>query len=116
MPVTLTMNGRTVEAPPGQSLFDCAEQAGIHVPTSCRKQGRCKECIVEVTSGMDGVSGPTEHERHLEGRFRLSCQTRIISGQGEVACHTMRRGRLRIERAAARRQALAPVRRRKRHR
>jgi len=100
MPVTLTINGRTVEAPPGRSLFDCAEAAGIHVPTSCRKQGRCKECIVEVTAGMDCLAGTTDEERHLRGPYRLSCRCLVRATTGHVSCHTMRRGSLRIERRA----------------
>ena len=74
--VAVTINGQTAEAADGTSLFDCAEGLGIQVPTSCRKQGKCKECIVEVTEGIDALSELTEQERHLKGNFRLSCQAR----------------------------------------
>ena len=100
MPVTVTINGRTIEPSPGQSLFECAELAGIRVPTSCRKQGRCKECIVDITAGMELLSGPTAREQHLKGQYRLSCQCRIAASTGLVQCHTMRRGHMRIERGA----------------
>jgi ferredoxin len=43
MAVTLTINGQSIEAAGGRSLFDYAEDLGIDVPTSCRKQGKCKE-------------------------------------------------------------------------
>src|SRR5262249_35812750 len=45
---------------------------------------------------------PTEFEWHLDvrARFRLSCQCRIAADAGEVECHTMRRGQMRIERRA----------------
>ena len=33
------------------SLFECAEALGVHVPTSCVKQGKCRECLVEVEAG-----------------------------------------------------------------
>jgi uncharacterized 2Fe-2S/4Fe-4S cluster protein (DUF4445 family) len=101
MPVTLTVNGHRIAAPAGQSLFAAAEQAGVRVPTSCVTQGKCKECVVEVTGGGDLLSPPTEFERHLDARsgpFRLSCQARIVADDGEVECHTMRRGHMRIER------------------
>jgi ferredoxin len=98
--VTVTVNGRPVESSPGQSLFACAERAGIRVPTSCRTQGRCKECIVEITAGMDLLSAPTEEESHLKGQYRLSCQCRVAAAEGDVRCHTMRRGQMRIERRA----------------
>lgn len=103
MPVTLIVNGRRVAAEPGLSLFDAAGRAGIRVPTSCVTQGKCKECVVEITSGMDLLSGPTGFERHLDAkrdRFRLSCQCRVVASDGTVECHTMRRGHMRIERGA----------------
>ena len=100
MAVSLTINGQTIDAPPGGSIFEYAERLGVAVPTSCQKQGKCKECIVEVTSGMDVLSPPTEHERHLAGAFRLSCRSLIAAGEGDVRCHTMRRGQMRIERHA----------------
>ncbi len=100
MTVHLTINGQSIEARAGLSLFDHAELLGIDVPTSCRKQGKCKECMVEVVEGMDALSAMTEPERHLKGNFRLSCQTTVAASSGEVRCHTMRRGHMRIERQA----------------
>jgi ferredoxin len=75
--VAVTINGVTAQAADGSSLFDCADGIGIPVPTSCRKQGKCKECIVEVTQGIESLSERTEQERHLNGSFRLSCQARV---------------------------------------
>jgi uncharacterized 2Fe-2S/4Fe-4S cluster protein (DUF4445 family) len=101
MPVTLTVNGHRIVAPAGVSLFALAEQAGVRVPTSCVTQGKCKECVVEITRGMGLLSPPTDSEKHLDLRrspFRLSCQCRIAAEDGEVDCHTMRRGHMRIER------------------
>jgi uncharacterized 2Fe-2S/4Fe-4S cluster protein (DUF4445 family) len=97
MAATLTINGQTVEARPGSSIFDQAEALGIDVPTSCRKQGKCRECMVEVVEGMEALSAATEPERHLKGKFRLSCQTYVTAPAGHVRCHTMRRGQMRIE-------------------
>jgi uncharacterized 2Fe-2S/4Fe-4S cluster protein (DUF4445 family) len=100
MAVTLTINGQSIQAMSGRSLFDHAEAIGIDVPTSCRKQGKCKECMVEVVEGMSALSEMTEAERHLKGNFRLSCQTCVTAEDGHVRCHTMRRGHMRIERHA----------------
>jgi uncharacterized 2Fe-2S/4Fe-4S cluster protein (DUF4445 family) len=101
MAVALTINGVTTSAVPAEaSLFDIAESLGIQVPTSCLKNGRCKECIVEVTEGMDALSAHTIPEAHLHGAFRLSCQTHVVADDGVVKCHTMRRGQMRIERHA----------------
>ncbi len=100
MAVTLTINGKSIQATSGRSLFDHAEAMGIDVPTSCRKQGKCKECMVEVVAGMDALSAISEPEHHLKGNFRLSCQTYVTAADGHVRCHTMRRGHMRIERHA----------------
>jgi uncharacterized 2Fe-2S/4Fe-4S cluster protein (DUF4445 family) len=103
MATALTINGHRVDVAAGVSLFDAAAQAGVRVPTSCVTQGKCKECIVEVTAGMELLSPPTPQERHLDlkrANFRLSCQCRVVADTGDVHCHTMRRGRMRIERHA----------------
>ncbi len=100
MPVSLHINHAACEAVPGTSIFTCAENLGVPVPTSCNKQGRCKECVVEVTEGMGCLSQPGPEERHLKGTFRLSCCTRIVREEGVVRCHTMRRGEMKIEKQA----------------
>jgi len=101
MPAVLTINGQaSVVSSETGSIFDCAERVGVRVPTSCQKNGKCKECIVEVIEGIDLLSPRTEQEKHLKGNFRLSCQTRVVADEGEIRCHTMRRGHLRIERHA----------------
>src|ERR1035437_6772669 len=87
MAVTLTINGQSTQATDARSLFDYAEAMGIDVPTSCRKQGKCKECMVEVIEGMSALSPLAEPERHLKGNFRLSCQTSITAADGHVRCH-----------------------------
>ena len=100
MSVELHFNNQRRDVAPGVSLFDYAESLGINVPTSCRKQGKCKECVVEVTEGMDCLSARVPAEKHLKGNFRLSCSCRIVKDAGVVRCHTMRRGEMRIERDA----------------
>ena len=97
MAVTFTINGQSIDAISGLSLFDHAEKLGVDVPTSCRKQGKCKECMVEIVEGMELLSKRAEPEKHLQGKFRLSCQTYVAAATGEVRCHTMRRGHMRIE-------------------
>ncbi|HLE70938.1 MAG TPA: 2Fe-2S iron-sulfur cluster-binding protein, partial [Vicinamibacteria bacterium] len=94
----LFVDHREAPVSTGETLFDCAEKIGIQVPTSCVKQGKCRECLLEVEEGGDYLSGPTPEEAHLGGNFRLACRTRIIDegGEGTVRCHTMRRGSMRV--------------------
>jgi uncharacterized 2Fe-2S/4Fe-4S cluster protein (DUF4445 family) len=100
MSLELHINGKTTSAPPGKSLFDCAEGLGIRVPTSCNKNGKCRECLMEVSEGMDLLTPRTPEEHHLKDKFRLSCRCRIAADSGVVRCHTMRRGEMKIERHA----------------
>jgi uncharacterized 2Fe-2S/4Fe-4S cluster protein (DUF4445 family) len=97
MSVELNFNGIKSPAVAGNSLFTCAEALGIPVPTSCNKQGKCKECVVEVVEGMDLLSNRAPPEAHLKGTFRLSCCARVAAEEGTIRCHTMRRGTMRIE-------------------
>src|SRR5580765_4701625 len=100
MSVTLHLNNQHQVVMPGRSLFDYAEAFGVQVPTSCRKQGKCKECVVEVTQGTECLSPLDPAEKHLRNNFRLSCRCKIVADKGTVRCHTMRRGQMRIERHA----------------
>ena len=59
MPATLTIDGRSTSAAFGATIFDCAESLGVRVPTSCHKQGKCKECLVEVAEGLELLSPRT---------------------------------------------------------
>ncbi len=51
--VNITMNGQKVSAPPGSTILQAAEQAGIDIPTLCDHPvlisiGACRICVVEV--------------------------------------------------------------------
>jgi uncharacterized 2Fe-2S/4Fe-4S cluster protein (DUF4445 family) len=100
MSAVLHLNHQACRAALGETVFECAERLGVRVPTSCRKQGRCRECVVEVTAGAEGLSARGPAERHLRGNYRLACCARVAAGAGEIRCHTLRRGELRIERQA----------------
>ena len=72
MGTQLQFNGRQIIAAPGASLFDCADTLGVKVPTSCNKNGKCRECLVEITEGMNLLSPKTPEENHLKQNFRLA--------------------------------------------
>ncbi|MCH2115787.1 MAG: ASKHA domain-containing protein [Pirellulales bacterium] len=91
------INSKTLTPVAGQSLFDCADQVGVVVPTSCRKNGKCRECLVEVVAGAELLSATSPEEEHLRDNFRLSCRAQVVEGSGTIKCHTLRRGEMRIE-------------------
>ena len=96
MTVHLHINSLDIEGRSGKTLFDHAEEHGIQVPTSCLKQGKCRECLMEIVAGMNLLSDPAPEEAHLKDNFRLSCRTQVTGTSGTVKCHTMRRAALRI--------------------
>jgi len=55
----LTVDGRTIDAVPGQTVLEAARAAGIYIPALCYhpktgKAGRCRACVVEI-EGMRGL-------------------------------------------------------------
>ncbi|MCL6638231.1 MAG: [FeFe] hydrogenase, group A [Firmicutes bacterium] len=51
--ITLTIDGRTVEAGKGMNILEAAHRAGIHIPSLCylrhiNEIGSCRVCMVEV--------------------------------------------------------------------
>ena len=58
--ITLTIDGKTVEAPKGATVLEAALGAGIHIPTLCydpdlKPYGACRLCVVEI-DGMRGLT------------------------------------------------------------
>jgi NADH-quinone oxidoreductase subunit G len=58
--VTITVNGHSIEAQPGELLIEVAQRAGTYVPRFCyhprmEPVGNCRMCLVEV----DGPRGAT---------------------------------------------------------
>ncbi|MFO1450041.1 MAG: ASKHA domain-containing protein [Opitutaceae bacterium] len=97
MDVTVSLNSQTGSFSAPTSLFEAGESLGQPIPSSCRKQGKCRECLVEVVSGMDLLTPRTEPEAHLHQGFRLSCCARLAASEGEVRCHTLRRASMHVE-------------------
>jgi uncharacterized 2Fe-2S/4Fe-4S cluster protein (DUF4445 family) len=79
----------------GRTLFDEADELALQVPTSCRRTGRCRECIVEVGAGADRLSEPSDAEAFLRPPFRLACQAEVRLPEEPVEFSVVRR-RLRI--------------------
>ena len=100
MAVQIEINLENTSIVAGETLFDCAEKMGVRVPTSCRKNGKCRECLLEVTAGMEALTPRTAEELHLSGKFRLACRTKVQASSGKITCHTLKRGNMRIEESA----------------
>ena len=101
--VQFTLNGQSVEAPAGKSIFNIAKDLGIAIPHLCHKEGlapdgNCRACVVEVAGertdlccrqgcnlrcrqDFDPVSGDGLQRRISQGLDVVSCN-----------CHNLRCG------------------------
>lgn len=105
----LSIQGKTIEARIGESLFRLGLNAGVFIPSSCGGQGKCRECLVEIEAGAGDLSPRASQEKPLQEGFRLACRARIVgSAEPSIACHTLARGRLRIVEATEGLEADAP--------
>ena len=75
--------GRTVEARPGQRIYDLAITAGVPLAQSCGGEGICGRCGVRVIEGGEvlGPEGAPERRRKEANRvdptLRLACLTTV---------------------------------------
>lgn len=79
----------------GQTLFEAADELALGVPASCRRTGRCRECVVQVLEGGQALGERTEAEAFLPEGFRLACQAVVARDDFDVRFAILRR-RLRI--------------------
>ncbi|HLT16620.1 MAG TPA: NADH-quinone oxidoreductase subunit NuoG [Acidimicrobiales bacterium] len=62
--VVLTINGKQVEATPGELVIDAAERTGTYIPRFCyhprmEPVGMCRMCIVEIDTGRGPALQPS---------------------------------------------------------
>jgi uncharacterized 2Fe-2S/4Fe-4S cluster protein (DUF4445 family) len=75
----------------GRTLFDYADDLRMRVPTSCRRNGDCHECIVEVRQGAQALSQLSPAESFLRGNYRLACQAAVVDPRAIVEFNILRR-------------------------
>ena len=90
-PGTVSHDGKTEPLAIGMTLFDCADELAVEVPTSCQRNGRCHECVVEVSAGEAALCARTEAEGFLRAPYRLACQAMIERDDIDVAFAPLRR-------------------------
>ena len=90
-PGTVSHDGKTQPLAIGMTLFDCADELAIEVPTSCQRNGRCHECVVEVNAGENALCARTEAEGFLRAPYRLACQAMVERDDVDVAFAPLRR-------------------------
>lgn len=74
-----------------RTLFDDAGRNALLVPTSCRRTGRCRECIVEVEAGAEHLAPRTDAEAFLRDPYRLACQAVVVDPDADVSFSVLHR-------------------------
>jgi uncharacterized 2Fe-2S/4Fe-4S cluster protein (DUF4445 family) len=75
--------GRRVPLVVGATLFEAADELAMVVPASCRRSGRCHECIVEILRGGEALTPPEEQEAFLRRGYRLACRATVAGEPAE---------------------------------
>ncbi|MCB9702642.1 MAG: (2Fe-2S)-binding protein [Myxococcales bacterium] len=73
---------RRIEAAAGEPLLEAINRAGLPLGQSCRGEGICRSCAVQVIAGAAALSPPPPIERRargldLVGGWRLACQAQV---------------------------------------
>ena len=80
-----------IEVPVGSNLMQALLDAGLPVASSCRGEGVCAKCRVEIVSGVRNLGPENElekflRERHsIEREIRVSCQVTVL---GDIVVDT----------------------------
>lgn len=94
----MRIDGREVEARPGETVLDAARRAGIDIPALCHHEllqpyGACRLCVVEVRA-------PGAHGRPSRARIAASCEYPVQEGlevsTGGERVEALRRTTLRL--------------------
>ena len=62
MTIELNIDDKLTDVAEGTSIFEAAENIEVYIPTSCLKNGKCRECLVEV---LEGARAPVLHAAPL---------------------------------------------------
>lgn len=80
-----------IQVPNGANLMQSLLTAGLPVASSCRGDGVCAKCRIQIVSGSENLSQESELEKSLRDRHqfskheRLSCQVTVY---GDVLIDT----------------------------
>jgi formate dehydrogenase major subunit len=87
VPVRFILDGRTLDAAPGESILDCASRHGVDIPHLChrpgmRPDGNCRACVVEIDG--ERVLAPSCCRAPTEGMAVRAASERARASQRMV--------------------------------
>jgi 2Fe-2S ferredoxin len=68
---------KPIDVQVGSNLMKALLAAGVPVASSCRGEGVCGKCRIEVLAGRNHLSQPNETEIFLCEKYQLTQQQRI---------------------------------------
>lgn len=78
--------GEEATLPDDSPIQEICEEAGV--PFACT-EGVCGTCVIEVKSGKENLSPPTQEEEDFLGEGctdeRLACQCKILKGEVSIS-------------------------------
>jgi ferredoxin len=84
--VTVLPANVSAEVPPGETLLEAGEKAGVEMEAGCFNCS-CGTCVVEVISGMENLLPPSPDELDVldswnkdPDKYRLTCCVQIMKG------------------------------------
>ncbi len=70
------MNGKTVSADPGKTLYEALKASGVYLVASCGGKGVCGKCRVRLLEGSAKVEATGKLlKKEIEEKFVLACKT-----------------------------------------
>ncbi len=75
----ITLPLAELAAPDAATLLDAVRHVGLPLGQSCRGEGVCRSCSVEILAGSDTLTAPSPLERRFGfvDERRLACQARL---------------------------------------
>ncbi len=89
----IIIDGKETPLSVGRTLFEHADAVDVRIPSSCPREGVCRECIVHVREGQDALAPRTPEESFLTGEYRLACQARVARDDRDIEVVTLKRQR-----------------------
>ena len=93
MIIQLPQLNKSLSCKKGENLFRFLRAHQVPVASSCKGEGVCGKCVVQVVRGRENLSPPSQLENKLYEKYelredqRISCQSNVV-GDGEIEIRT----------------------------
>jgi 2Fe-2S ferredoxin len=84
MKIHMPQLSKTLECEAGANLFRFLRENQVALASSCKGDGICGKCVVQIVQGMENLSISTNLEDKLHAKYnlkpdqRIACQTRVL--------------------------------------